>query len=107
MEFKEIKKILDSYTVDCVDCNAACGYDCASFVAKSIKDDIFNLLYNDRIKVTSFDTIPCKLYFKGVCKELPKNVNNGDLWLLQTYCDAEDIGFYYYNERWYPLPKGE
>lgn len=126
IKFGDIRKILDYYTVDCKDCNCrecnedeiddgiypydSCSPDCSTYYAKKIKEEIMRLLDKEKVETDALSSIPCKLYFKGICKVLPVDAKDGDCWIIQENHLENGCGwrtdntFYWYDNKWNYLP---
>lgn len=111
MRFGDIRRILDKATEDCKDCHDEdCHYDCSYYVAKLIKEEILNLLDQEQIQTDPISKIPCTLKFKGFCKVLPPNGENGDAWTIienkmeNGYGWVDQALFYWYDDKWNYIP---
>ena len=107
MRFGDIRRILDKATEECIDCHDEdCHYDCSYYVAKLIKEEILDLFDKEQVQTDSINSIPCKLYFKGICKVLPVDAKDGDTYVIQENhlengCAwRTDNTFYWYDNKW-------
>ena len=91
MRFGDIRAVLDKYTEDCVSCDS-CDTDCSYYYVKQAKEEILGLLDKTLIETSVIDRIPCKISYKGTVTELPKNAEQGDVYLLDV--SSEGISYF-------------
>lgn len=126
IKFGDIRRILDKWTSDCKGCELrerdyreedvddgifpyeTCSPDCSTYYVKKAKEEIMSLIDNMDVSTSSINSIPCKLFFKGMVPDLPEIGNDGDLWYVQNDDPTYKHGnYYWYDNKWNYIPVQE
>ena len=113
MNFGDIRNILNNYTMDCEKCPAQeygegfgyCNDGCKTFLARRIKEDIFNLAYGVEIRNDFWMQFPRDFkvtlvgYINSVHKgTLVHGIKSGDM-----YQTEDNKKYFWYDGSWYCL----